>query len=79
MGSRRFLNPERADADGLVGVGGQLSPEWLLDAYRQGIFPYYDASSPILWWSPDPRGILELDSFHVSRRWRARCVPASFS
>ena len=52
MGSHRFLNPELADADGLVGVGGQLSPAWLIEAYRQGIFPYYDDTSPILWWSP---------------------------
>jgi leucyl/phenylalanyl-tRNA---protein transferase len=68
MGSRRFLNPELADADGLVGVGGEVSPGWLIEAYRQGIFPYYNDTSPILWWSPDPRGIFELDSFHVSRR-----------
>jgi len=52
-----FLNPELADADGLVGVGGDLRPERILDAYRRGIFPFFDDESPILWWSPDPRAI----------------------
>lgn len=63
-----FLDPEKADADGLVGVGGDLSARLLLHAYRHGIFPYYDETTPILWWSPDPRAIFELDQFHVSRR-----------
>ncbi len=68
MSPRLFLDPERADADGLVGVGGNLQPSMLLEAYRRGIFPWFDASSPILWWSPDPRAIFELDGLHVSRR-----------
>ena len=55
--------PELADADGLVAVGGDLSTERLLTAYRQGIFPW--TADPITWWSPDPRGIIELDDFHV--------------
>ena len=63
-----FLDPERADADGLVGVGGDLSPTRLLEAYRRGIFPWFDETTPILWWSPDPRAIFELDGLHVSRR-----------
>jgi leucyl/phenylalanyl-tRNA--protein transferase len=58
-----FPNPELADADGLVAVGGDLSVERLLAAYRQGIFPW--TANPITWWSPDPRGIIELDNFHV--------------
>jgi leucyl/phenylalanyl-tRNA--protein transferase len=68
MPSRFFLDPERADADGLVGIGGDLRPPLLLDAYRRGIFPWFDEDSPILWWSPDPRAIFELDGLHVSRR-----------
>ncbi len=68
MPSRFFLDPERADADGLVAIGGDLSPSLLLDAYRRGIFPWFDEESPILWWSPDPRAIFELDGMHVSRR-----------
>jgi leucyl/phenylalanyl-tRNA--protein transferase len=63
-----FLDPEQADAEGLVGVGGDLNPQRLLEAYRHGIFPFYDDSMPILWWSPDPRAVLELDGLHVSRR-----------
>src|SRR5947209_1378860 len=66
----RFLDPELADAMGLVGVGGDLRPEWLLQAYRRGIFPWYDEGDPILWWSPDPRAIFELDGLHVPRRLR---------
>ena len=58
-----FPNPEFADADGLVAVGGDLLAERLLAAYRQGIFPW--TVDPITWWSPDPRGLFELDQFHV--------------
>jgi leucyl/phenylalanyl-tRNA--protein transferase len=66
-----FLYPELADDDGLVAVGGDLRPERLLLAYSRGIFPWYDEGLPILWWSPDPRAIFELDRFHVPRRlWR---------
>jgi leucyl/phenylalanyl-tRNA--protein transferase len=68
MSPRLFLNPERADAEGLVGVGGDLQPPMLLEAYRRGIFPWFDENSPILWWSPDPRAIFEMDGLHVSRR-----------
>jgi leucyl/phenylalanyl-tRNA--protein transferase len=59
-----FPHPESADAHGLVAAGGDLSVERLLAAYRQGIFPW--TAKPITWWSPDPRGIIALDRFHVS-------------
>lgn len=59
-----FPNPELAEAEGLVAVGGDLSEERLLAAYRQGIFPW--SVNPVTWWSPDPRGIIELDQFHIS-------------
>lgn len=59
-----FPNPECADAEGLVAVGGDLRAERLLAAYRHGIFPW--TVDPITWWSPDPRGIFELDQFHIS-------------
>jgi leucyl/phenylalanyl-tRNA--protein transferase len=68
MSRSLFLDPELADADGLVAVGGDLGPARLLEAYNRGIFPFFDASTPILWWSPDPRAIFELDGFHISRR-----------
>src|SRR5262249_55206426 len=55
---------------GLVAVGGDLRPERLLTAYRRGIFPWFDEYGPVLWWSPDPRAVFELDGFHVPRRLR---------
>lgn len=63
-----FLDPELADDQGLVAIGGDLSPNRLLLAYRQGIFPWYDSSYPICWWSPDPRAVFALEQFHVPRR-----------
>src|SRR5437879_9572981 len=61
----RFPDPRRADSDGLVAIGGDLSVPRLLLAYRSGIFPW--TVNPITWWSPDPRGILDLDRLHISR------------
>lgn len=68
MARSPFLDPAKADAEGLVAVGLDLSPERLLEAYRLGIFPFYDASTPTLWWSPDPRAIFERGGLYVSRR-----------
>jgi leucyl/phenylalanyl-tRNA---protein transferase len=62
-----FPPPDYADPSGLIAVGGDLSSERLLEAYRVGIFPWYSDDQPILWWSPDPRFILELDEFKISR------------
>ena len=68
--SRFFPPAEQTDPEGLVGFGGQLTPDWLLDAYRHGIFPWPvgDPEAPVAWWSPDPRAVIELDGFHVPRR-----------
>jgi leucyl/phenylalanyl-tRNA--protein transferase len=60
-----FPDPAQADAEGLVAMRGDLSPERLLAAYRQGIFPW--SVNPVTWWSPDPRGVIELDRFHISQ------------
>ena len=60
-----FPDPNLAGPDGLVAVGGDLGVERLLAAYRMGIFPW--TIHPITWWSPDPRAILELGGFHVSK------------
>jgi leucyl/phenylalanyl-tRNA---protein transferase len=60
----RFPSPDSANAEGMVAVGGDLGVERLLAAYGQGLFPW--TIDPITWWSPDPRGIIELDEFHVS-------------
>jgi leucyl/phenylalanyl-tRNA--protein transferase len=56
-----------AEPDGLLCAGGDLSPQRLLAAYRRGIFPWYSAGRPILWWSPDPRTVLYPQEFKVSR------------
>ena len=68
--SRLFPPAELADSDGLLALGGRLTPDWLLDAYRHGIFPWPHAEidEPMLWWSPDPRAIFAFDRFHVPRR-----------
>src|SRR5262245_223367 len=62
------FDPQTADEIGLVAVGGDLRPERLLEAYRSGVFPWFGPGDPILWWSPDPRGVLELTALHVPRR-----------
>ena len=62
-----FPDPRRSEPDGLLAVGGDLSPERLLAAYAAGIFPWYGPDSPILWWSPDPRLVLEPARLHVPR------------
>ncbi len=56
--------------NGLLAVGGDLSSERLLEAYRRGIFPWYEEPQPILWWTPDPRSVLFPDNLHVSRSLR---------
>ncbi len=62
----------------LVAAGGELEPMLVMDAYRHGIFPWYDVGDPVLWWSPDPRAILPLDALHVSRRLQRRTRSAGF-
>lgn len=63
-----WMPPDLADPDGFVGVGGDLSVPTLVRAYSDGVFPWYNDGDPILWWSPDPRGVIELDGLHVSHR-----------
>lgn len=55
------------DPDGLLAIGGDLSSDRLLQAYRRGIFPWFNEGQPILWWSPDPRCVLEPADINVSR------------
>ena len=55
------------EPNGLLAAGGDLSPERLVAAYRRGIFPWFCDGQPILWWSPDPRMVLFLDEFRLSR------------
>jgi leucyl/phenylalanyl-tRNA--protein transferase len=65
-----FPPVERAAKSGLLAVGGDLSAERLLAAYRQGIFPWYGEGEPILWWSPDPRFVLFPDELRLTRSMR---------
>lgn len=77
----RFPPVWQASEGGLLMLGGQLTTDWLLTAYRQGIFPWpvYDGQTEILaWFSPDPRAILELDQLHVSRRLQRRLRSGRF-
>ena len=67
--SATFPPPERAMAEpnGLLAAGGDLTPARLLQAYRQGIFPWFAPGQPILWWCPDPRTVVRPADLHVSR------------
>lgn len=58
------------EPNGLLAIGGDLTPERLLAAYRQGIFPWFNPGEPILWWSPDPRAVLFPDKIRISRSLR---------
>src|SRR5471032_571909 len=65
-----FPNPEEADEDGLLAVGGDLSTERLLLAYQNGIFPWYSDDTPILWYSPHERFVLYPDELKISKSMR---------
>jgi leucyl/phenylalanyl-tRNA---protein transferase len=66
----RFPDPRSADEQGLVAIGGDLHPETLLLAYRNGIFPWPVTDLPMLWFSPPQRAILDFDAIHVPRSLR---------
>jgi leucyl/phenylalanyl-tRNA--protein transferase len=78
--SRFFPPADQADPDGLLAIGGRLTPQWLLDAYQHGIFPWpqADIDDPMLWWSPDPRAIIEFERFRVPRRLLRTCSAGKF-
>ncbi len=67
-----------AEPNGLLAAGGDLSPRRIVDAYRQGIFPWSSDGQPILWWSPDPRMVLFVDQLRVSRSLRRRVRSGTF-
>ncbi|MDD2653281.1 MAG: leucyl/phenylalanyl-tRNA--protein transferase [Sulfurimonas sp.] len=64
--SLSFPHPNDANEDGIVAWGGDLTPSRLMRAYQNGIFPWYSKDDPILWWSTNPRLIMELDDFKLS-------------
>lgn len=66
-----FPPVEAADENGIVAIGGDLSTERLLLAYRSGIFPWYNEDEPIIWWCPDPRFVLFPDDLKISKSMQA--------
>jgi len=67
--TRRALGPG-SEAPGLLAAGGELTPTRLHEAYSKGVFPWYSDGQPVLWWSPDPRMVLIVDEFKLSRSLR---------
>lgn len=70
--SIEFPSPDKAltNPDGLLAAGGDLQPERLIEAYRNGIFPWFSHQEPILWWSPNPRCVLDPNAFKISKSFR---------
>jgi leucyl/phenylalanyl-tRNA--protein transferase len=66
----RLALPVGSDAPGLLAAGGELTPDRLTEAYAKGVFPWYSEGQPVLWWSPDPRMVLMVDRFKMSRSLR---------
>lgn len=77
--SSDFPPLEHATPEGLLAIGGDLSPERLIEAYSLGIFPWYNPGQPILWWSPDPRAVLRPNDLKVSRSLRKSLKNRGFS
>jgi leucyl/phenylalanyl-tRNA--protein transferase len=73
-----FPDPNESDDEGLLAVGGDLSPARLLFAYESGVFPWYSAGVPPLWWSPNPRALMTRDRLHVSRSLRRTLTRGAF-
>ncbi len=70
VGASSFPDPEKADPDGLLAIGGNLSVNTLIAAYSQGIFPWFSEKMPILWWCPDPRMVLFPEKLRISKSLR---------
>ncbi|MBK7096002.1 MAG: leucyl/phenylalanyl-tRNA--protein transferase [Saprospiraceae bacterium] len=62
-----FPDPARSDRNGLLAVGGKLNPEWLIEAYSAGVFPWFNESDPIMWWSPNPRSVVYPGEVKISK------------
>ena len=73
-----FPDPNLADEQGLLAIGGDLTPERLVLAYANGIFPWYSDGDPILWWSPDPRMVLYPADFKMSKSFRQTLKNSNF-
>jgi len=77
--STAFPPADRATDEGLLAIGGDLSRERLLAAYRHGIFPWFSAGQPILWWSPDPRAVLFPEAIRIRRSLAKRIRNGGFT
>lgn len=73
-----FPSVDHADSDGLLAIGGDLSIETLLTAYRSGIFPWFSKGEPIMWWSPDPRFVILPENLLVSKSMRKILASGEF-
>ena len=78
-GRLEFPPVENANAEGLLAIGGDLSPERLLLAYKSGIFPWFNEDAPILWWSPNPRMVLYPKKINISKSMRKVMKSNQFS
>ena len=65
-----FPNPNNADENGIVAFGGDLNPLRVIEAYKKGIFPWFESDKNLIWWSPDPRMILYCDKFNISKSFK---------
>ena len=74
----KFPDPTQANEEGLVAVGGNLSEECLLSAYRNGIFPWFNQGDPILWWSPEPRTVIFPEKLHLSKSIKKAIKKSTF-
>ncbi len=72
-------NQALSEPNGLLAAGGQLTPDWLLAAYKRGIFPWFNEGDPILWWTPSPRMVLYPHQLHISRSLRKALKQGGFS
>lgn len=75
---RPWVPPQFATPEGIVGVGGDLRPLTLIRAYADGVFPWFNAGDPIVWWSPDPRAVFDLEQFHIPTRLRSTLKSGKF-
>ncbi|MCF6140096.1 leucyl/phenylalanyl-tRNA--protein transferase [Flavobacterium sp. K77] len=74
-----FPDVNQANRDGILAIGGDLSPERLQLAYKSGIFPWFETGDPILWWSPNPRMVLFLEELKISKSMRNVLNKGEFS
>ncbi|WP_340114535.1 leucyl/phenylalanyl-tRNA--protein transferase [Maribellus mangrovi] len=74
----QFPDPNQANDEGLIAYGGELTPEYLLSAYQQGIFPWFCENEPVLWWSPNPRMVLLPTDFKLKKSLRQVINKATF-